>query len=132
MIKTETAGKWLLAAVLPAAMLVSLTGCEREEAVSFSRDVKPIIDKNCLACHQEGGEGYEASGFGMGTYDDLMKGTRFGPMIISGDAEGSNMVVLMEGRADPSISMPHGAMDPVRKSDIGIIRAWIEQGAKNN
>lgn len=132
MIKRRTAGNWLLAATLPAALLVSLAGCERQEAVSFSVDVKPIIDKNCLACHQEGGTGYEASGFAMTTYDDLMKGTKFGPMIIAGDPEGSNMVVLMEGRADPSISMPHGAMDPVRKSDIGLIRTWIKQGAKNN
>jgi hypothetical protein len=61
-----------------------------------------------------------------------MKGTKFGPMIISGDSAGSNMLVLMEGRADPSISMPHGAMKPVRKSDIETIRRWVDQGAKNN
>jgi hypothetical protein len=42
------------------------------------------------------------------------------------------MLVLMEGRADPSISMPHGAMKPVGKADIETIRVWIDQGAKNN
>ena len=128
MIKTGTSGKLLLLAVLASA----LTSCAREEAVSFSQDVKPIIDKNCIACHKEGGEGYEASGFSMVTYDDLMKGTKFGPMIISGDSAGSNMIVLMEGRADPSISMPHGTMDPVRKADIETLRLWVDQGAKNN
>ena len=132
MIKTGTSGKWLLLAALPIALTGALTGCAREEAISFSQDVKPIIDKNCLACHQQGGEGLEASGFSMVTYDDLMKGTNFGPMIISGDSAGSNMLVLMEGRADPSISMPHGSMDPVRKADIEILRLWIDQGAKNN
>ena len=132
MIKTGTSGKWLLLAALPIAMAAALTGCAREEAISFSQDVKPIIDKNCLACHKEGGEGYEASGFSMVTYDDLMKGTKFGPMIISGDSAGSNMIVLMEGRADPSISMPHGSMDPVRKADIETLRLWVDQGAKNN
>ena len=45
MIKTGTAGKWLIS----AALLGALTGCAREEAVSFSQDVKPIIDQNCLA-----------------------------------------------------------------------------------
>jgi hypothetical protein len=132
MIKTETSGKWLLLATLPIALAGALTGCAREEAVSFSQDVKPIIDKNCLACHQEGGKGFEASGFSMVTYDELMKGTKFGPMIISGDSAGSNMIVLMEGRADPSISMPHGTMDPVAKADIETIRIWVDQGAKNN
>ena len=132
MIKTGTSGKWLLLAALPIALAGALTACAREEAVSFSQDVKPIIDKNCLACHKEGGEGFEASGFSMLTYDDLMKGTKFGPMIISGDSAGSNMIVLMEGRADPSISMPHGAMKPVRKADIETLRLWVDQGAKNN
>lgn len=112
--------------------LIALAGCNREDSVSYSADVRPILDANCLACHQEGGAGMEASGFSMMTYDDLMKGTQFGPMIIAGDPEGSNMIVLMEGRADPSISMPHGAMKPVSKADIATIRAWIDQGAKNN
>jgi hypothetical protein len=42
------------------------------------------------------------------------------------------MIVLMEGRADPSISMPHGSMDPIRKAEIDTVRIWIDQGAKNN
>ena len=123
-----TAGTALAAAV--AAVVA--TGCVGEAAVSYSRDVQPILKANCLSCHVEGGSGYEASGFSMATYDDLMKGTRFGPMIVAGDAEGSNLVVLMEGRADPSISMPHGDLDPVSKADIQTIRRWIDQGAKKN
>jgi len=95
MINTGTAGKWALPTILPIALLLALTSCAREEAVSFSQDVKPIIDKNCLACHKEGGKGFEASGFSMVTYDELMKGTKFGPMIIAGDSAGSNMIVLM-------------------------------------
>lgn len=124
-----TAGTSLTAVLLS----VLLTGCGgAEDTVSFSSDVKPILEQNCLACHQEGGAGFEASGFSMASYDDLMKGTRFGPMVIAGDSEGSNMIVLMEGRADPSISMPHGKMDPVTKADIEAIRRWVDQGAKNN
>ncbi len=106
--------------------------CGGEPAVSFSQDVQPIIDKNCIECHQAGAEGEVASGFDMASYDGLIKGARFGPMIIAGDAEGSNMVVLMEGRADPSISMPHGQQKPISKADIQTIRLWIEQGAGNN
>lgn len=109
-----------------------LTGCGGEPAVSFSQDVKPILDKNCTQCHTAGSAGTLASGFNMDTYDDLMKGTSFGPMVIAGDVEGSNMLVLMEGRADPSISMPHGDNDPVSAKDIETIRSWIRQGAKNN
>ncbi len=121
-------GKLLLATAVP----ILLTACSSEPDISFARDVKPILDKNCLACHQGGGAGFEASGLGMTSYDDLMKGTNAGQMVIAGDVEGSNLVVLMEGRADPSISMPHGKLDPVPSADIAIIKQWIAQGARNN
>ena len=118
--------------LLTGMLLGGMGGCTGEGAVSYSRDVQPILQANCLSCHQQGGAGYEASGFSMATYDDLMKGTSGGAMIVPGDSEGSNLVVLMEGRADPSISMPHGSNDPVSKSDIDTIRRWIDQGAKKN
>ncbi len=122
--------KGTVGVVMIAALILS--GCAREAAVSYSLDVKPILKQNCLECHEEGGSGFAASGFSMASYDDLMSGTKFGPMIIPGDAEGSNLIVLMEGRADPSISMPHGSLEPVRKKDIETIRLWIDQGAKKN
>jgi mono/diheme cytochrome c family protein len=118
--------------VLLGIIALAASACGREEPISFSQNVKPIIDQNCVECHQPGGKGLEASGFNMETYEGLMKGTRFGPMIIGGDSEGSNMIVLMEGRADPSISMPHGSMEPMKQAEIDTIRLWIDQGAQNN
>ncbi len=124
----KTAEKLLLMSLLPLA----LAGCSGEPSVSFSQDVKPVLDQHCIECHQVDGSGTLASGFDMTSYEGLMKGTNFGPMVIAGDPEGSNLLVLIEGRADPSISMPHGQRDPVAKPDIQAIRAWIEQGAENN
>ena len=126
--KIRTSG----AALLIGGLLIGLAGCMGDGAVSYSRDVKPILQANCLSCHQQGGTGYEASGFSMATYDDLMKGTQYGPMVIPGDSAGSNLIVLMEGRADPSISMPHGSAEPVSAADIDTLRRWIDQGAKKN
>lgn len=112
--------------------VLALVGCQGEPQVSFAQDVQPIIQKHCLECHVSGGAGFEASGFAMDSYAGLMKGTRNGPMVIPGDSEGSNMVVLMEGRADPSISMPHGKMEGATGKEIETIRQWIDQGAKDN
>lgn len=109
-----------------------LSACGSDSEVSFSQDVRPILDKNCIRCHKAGGLGEVASGFNMSTYDSLIKGAKFGPMIIPGDVEGSNMLVLVEGRADPSISMPHDQQKLIPAEEIKTIRLWIEQGAKNN
>lgn len=118
----------VLAAMLPAAMLA----CSAEEQVSFARDVKPTLDQYCLDCHQPGGAGFEASGLDLSSYDGVMQGTRNGPMVIPGDSMGSNLVVLMEGRADPSIKMPHGTRIKVSAAEIETVKAWIDQGAKDN
>jgi hypothetical protein len=131
--KTRRLGFALLTSMLAAGTaLLGFAGCDGGGTVSYARDVEPILRANCLACHQEGGAGFEASGFSMASYDELMKGTQYGPMIVAGDSEGSNLVVLMERRADPSIGMPHGRMEPVGKADIASVRRWIDQGAKNN
>jgi hypothetical protein len=113
-------------------LLIVLTGCKGEETVSFSQDVKPILDKYCIDCHKAGGEGYAATGFSMESYEAVMVGTRNGPMVIANDSAGSNMLVLMEGRADPSISMPHGKMEGATGKELETIRLWIDQGAQNN
>lgn len=126
--KTGIAKVILAAATLP----MIIAACSVDEPVSFAQDVRPILEQNCTSCHTAGGAGQEASGFSMESYEDLMKGTEAGPMVVAGDPLGSNMLVLMEGRADPSISMPHGSMKPVPQAEIDTIRRWIEQGAKNN
>jgi len=124
----KTSAKFAALCVFPMA----LAACGGGPDVSFSQDVQPILNQNCVECHQAGGPGEAASGLDMTTYEGLMKGTRNGPMVIAGDVEGSNLVVLIEGRADPSIRMPHGKSKPIAKEDIQTIRLWIGQGAKNN
>lgn len=124
----KTGGKLISLCLLPLVM----AACGGEPAVSFSQDVQPIINKHCIQCHEAGGVGEVTSGLNLASYEGVMKGTSAGPMVIAEDVEGSNLLVLIEGRADPSISMPHGKNDPVPKTDIQKIRSWIAQGAKNN
>jgi len=121
---------WLTAAALA---LVAASGCEKSApAVSYQRDVAPILDKHCKSCHVPGQAGYVVSGFELAGYESLMKGTQFGPVILPGDPLTSVLVMLIEGRVDPSIKMPHGEAQPMSKAEIETIRNWVEQGAKNN
>lgn len=117
---------------LALAGVAALSGCERDKAVSYSRDVVPILDKHCKACHVPGQPGYIVSGFELGSYESLMKGTQFGPVVLPGDALTSVLVMLIEGRADPSLKMPHGGASTPTSEEILTIRRWVEQGAKNN
>ncbi len=99
--------------------------------VSYQLDVYPIIQSHCLKCHKTGGAGFEASGLDLRSYDNLMKGTRHGAIVVPGNPVASTLMVLIDGRADKSIRMPHNER-PLLKPQVEIIRDWIRQGAQNN
>ncbi|MCE5180632.1 MAG: hypothetical protein LLG15_02420 [Betaproteobacteria bacterium] len=115
-------------AILSASILLAACG---QKEVSFKADVQPILKQYCLECHVDSGEGYRKSGLLMTSHENLMKGTRFGPVVKPGDTMTSALIMLVEGRADPSIKMPHGK-DSLPKEKIEVLKKWVEQGAKNN
>jgi uncharacterized membrane protein len=121
--------------LLPGAVLLlaALGGCEKSEpVVSFSADVQPILEKRCVSCHQLGQPGYLASELQLGSYAEVMDGTRYGPVVIPGDPMNSVLIMLVEGRADPSLKMPHGDVRPPTSDEMMTLRLWVEQGAQNN
>jgi Planctomycete cytochrome C len=117
-------------AVVIIASGVVLGACSPTN-VSFGRDVHPILKAKCLECHAPGGTGYVASGFDMSSYESLMKGGKFGKLINPGDPLTSALNMLVEGRANPSIRMPHGR-GKLSDKEIEILRVWVKEGAKNN
>ena len=101
------------------------------EPQSFSEDILPIFQGRCVSCHQPGGAGYEKSGLDLTSYEGLMKGTKFGAMVIPRDPDGSNLMWLLDWRASPEVRMPHGKKK-LSICDRNAIRAWIREGAKDN
>jgi hypothetical protein len=97
--------------------------------MSFSEEIAPIFRGYCVSCHQPGGEGYKTSGLDLTSYDGLMKGTKFGPMVVPGKPDLSNLMVLIKGQA--KIRMPLGHK-PLPNQLVNNIWKWIFEGAKNN
>lgn len=115
--------------------VILLNACENTpppHQVSFSKDIQPILQQHCLECHDTGGEGALASGLNLSSYENVMHGTKFGPILKAGDSLSSTIIILVEGRADASINMPHGNRPPLSKDQTQTLRQWIDQGALNN
>ena len=99
--------------------------------VSFKEDVLPIFQVHCTSCHTPGSEGTSASGLDLTTYKGVLAGTKYGAMVLPGNAEYSNLMWLLDWRASPQLRMPHGKQQlPAGERDT--IRTWIRQGAKDN
>ena len=117
------------------ALVAFGTGCTRE--VSFKADIVPIFQERCMVCHADGAPGCLVSGFSLATYESLMRGTKFGPMVVAGQGSSSNLLVLVKHQADPSIAMPRSQTSGkpsgwLLPEQINLIETWINQGAKNN
>ena len=95
----------------------------------FRRDVMPIIEAKCLTCHVlPNGIGYLMSRLDMESYESLMAGTIYGPVIVPSDSRHSTLNMLVEGRLNTSIRTPH----PLTATEIETSRLWGDQGAINN
>ena len=127
--------KPLAVLLLITAGLVACDKVEQEQLqfqkVTYADDVDPIMQKHCVECHVAGQQGAEASGLLIDSYESVMKGSRFGPVIVPGSAITSSLYILVSGKAKLTITMPHGK-DPLSTEEIETIRVWIENGAVEN
>lgn len=120
------------------ALCILLSGCDR--TISFGDDVQPIFLASCIECHDKSAEGYAVSGFSLSDYDSVMKGTRFGPVVIANSSISSTLYLVIASKTSPEIHMPphhdnalaEGRGAPLSEHQIEIIQKWIDQGAQNN
>jgi mono/diheme cytochrome c family protein len=135
--KTRYAGAAAIAAValVPIFAMVgpqpSCAAGPREEPVSFREDVLPVFQIRCVSCHQPGAQGYQASGVDLTSYQGVMKGTKYGPMVVPGDPDSSNLMRLLDWKVSPELRMPHSKRQ-LSFCDREAIRTWIREGAKDN
>jgi len=92
-------------------------------AVSFSRDVLPILQSRCVRCH--GGEKTEEE-LNMTSYDGLMAGSEDGIVVVPGDADNSPFVQLVVQGKMPKRS------PRLLPGQIQILMDWVNAGALNN
>ena len=113
-----------LAAILLATSVPAATAAE----VGFNRDIRPILNRHCTACH---GGVKEAGGISFVFRDKaLATGESGRRTIVPGDPDGSELIRRVTS-TDPDLVMPqpeHGP--PLAPGEIDKLRAWIRQGAE--
>jgi hypothetical protein len=100
--------------------------------VTYESDMKPIFDASCVKCHS--GDRPKAR-LHMDTQAGVMKGTKEGPIVTPGDSANSFIVkAIAHATSDHDSWMPppdnKAGIKPLTPEQIGLIRAWIDQGAK--
>jgi len=95
--------------------------------VDYASDVAPILERSCYRCH---GPQKHQAGLALHQRDKAMTGGDSGPIILPGESAES-LLIEVTARVDPDYAMPpEGLGDPLTADEVGILRAWIDQGAE--
>ena len=107
----------------PAAVLECRSaGVRCESAPDFARDVVPILEANCLRCHNAS---KVEGGLLLESHEDLMRGGDSGSPLVPGKPDESPFILQIEGRAKPKMP-PKKDLPP---DEVAVLRAWVAAGA---
>src|SRR5215813_11895126 len=116
-------GLLLICGSLPVVYLVRRSSGEE---VHFSRDIRPILNQNCMPCHggvrQKNGVSFLFREEALGT------GKSGKRTIVPGKPDESELIARVTS-SDHDSRMPYHA-PPLSAQQIDLLRRWIKQGAK--
>ena len=116
----------LYAVLIEVVQLTPQAQEPQPQAIEFSRDIRPILDKNCTSCHQPASK---QSDLDLTTYAGFQAGGKRGPAFVAGSPEQSLVIQFITAALKPS--MPFG-QPPLTATEVSTIRDWINSGAKDD
>ena len=98
--------------------------------VDFNREVRPILAKNCFACHGQD-EAKRAKGLRLDRREAAVKPLKSGETaIVPGDPD-SSALILRVTEEDETLRMPpRKAGNRLTPAEIDVLKRWIAQGAR--
>jgi WD40 repeat protein len=101
----------------------------RLDDLTYWRDIRPILQKNCTICHSPKNVAKREIGGGLSlaSFDAVLKDLEE-PVVVPGNSGDSKLFQLLIEK-DEEKRMPKDT-DPLAGSDIELIRKWIDGGAK--
>ena len=120
---------WLwLGLLLTCALLVAafLTRRGSDDEVHFSRDIRPILNQNCMPCH---GGVRQKNGISFLFREEALGTGKSGKRTIVPGKPNESELIARVTSSDPEARMPYHA-PPLSAQQIDLLRRWIKQGAK--
>lgn len=92
--------------------------------VDFARNVQPIIERNCLKCHDIA---KRKGGLALISAFTLGEGSNSGKVIVAGKSAESKLIAAVTSREAETKMPPEGPS--LNDAEVAVLRAWIDQGA---
>ncbi len=103
----------------------------RTDAVDFYREIVPLLQANCLPCHNRTTTKADLL---LETPADLLKGGESGPAIVPGKSGDSLLLRLSTHEQKPRMPPKDNKVNAVNltSEQLGLLALWIDQGAKES
>ena len=93
--------------------------------IDFARDIKPVLEANCLRCH---GAEKPKSKFRLDSREAALKGGDEGVDILSGNSARSPLIHYVAHLVEDTEMPPIGKGNQLTAQQVSLLRAWIDQG----
>ncbi len=97
-----------------------------KQNITYLQDIKPILDKTCLKCH---GESKPKADLRLDSLPHILKGGEDGKVVEPGNSARSILAYAV-ARTQVKAMPPKDKAPPLTREQAGLIRAWIDQGAR--
>jgi WD40 repeat protein len=94
--------------------------------VDYAKDIEPILTSTCIKCH---GPEKQKSGYRLDSREAAIKGGENGVAMVAGKSAESPLIRYI-AQVDDDIKMPPPKAEPLTAAQVGLLRAWIDQGVK--
>ena len=115
----------------PAVDVSKIPPPAAKQGVTYAADIKPIFEKSCVSCH---GAEKQKGKLRLDSLEAALKGGADGKVIEVGKSAESMLVHNIAHVGDEDMFMPppdnKDKIPQLTKEQVGLIRAWIDQGAK--
>lgn len=107
---------------------IAIAEVKHEGPVDFQKEILPILQKKCLACHNATDA---ESDLVLENPVAILKGGGQGPAVVAGKGAES-LLIKLGARLEEPVMPPDGnkvGASPLTSQELGLLKLWIDQGA---
>ena len=102
----------------------------RKEPVSYATEIADIIADKCAGCH---GAALAENRLNLESVAGMLKGGKRGPAVVPGKADESRLFTMAAHRVEPVMPpLDKPANKPLDSGELGLLKLWIDAGAKDD
>jgi WD40 repeat protein len=114
-----------------AGQALTIADVQRSEPVDFQKEILPILQRNCLACHSAS---EKQGALVLESAETVRSGGDSGPSVVPGRGAESLLVKVAAHQVEPAMPPAGNEVNakPLTSEELGLLRLWIDQGAQGS